>query len=78
MRQGLPNTQSPEEGVNFKIATVEEADSLFDQAALGQKYQDPEVSMTDSDYGEEEYSSSEEADENKTTKTKFIDQSLKP
>ena len=38
LKPGHPNTQSPEEGVNFKIATVEEADSLFDQAALGQKY----------------------------------------
>ena len=66
--------------MNFHIASGEETDSIFEQAALGHKFEDPEVSISSSDHSDaygDEFEDS--ADENGQQEESVpIDYSLKP
>lgn len=74
------------EGLNFKIASGEETDSIFEQGVIGHKYEDPDVSLSSNGsdidaYGEEECTSSDSDTELKAkdhVDSLPIDYSLKP
>ena len=62
--------------MNFKIATGDETNSIFEAAVLGNKYQSGEAmeEWSDDDYGEEE--EDDEAEEQ--VEAMPVDQTLKP